>query len=234
MARRTLPFAFILRKQSKNESTKGIFGLEIDRKTNILSLAAFVLSSAGVAGQIYFFFQGPKVALQPPEQTVFYNLLSADGKTNYLQIASRMAYVNTGQPGFNDAIRKESATLQIGSKTFNFFWQKYVYTDADGAKFIVNPKGDALPVAINAGAVEAHETSFSPIPKQGSQVSYGANYLKFEEFTKLAVAEEKLIVTLNYETFSGSLGNATCTIIIDTAFRYYIRNGWIAPLCITE
>jgi hypothetical protein len=69
------------REQTNKDSVKRILGLEIDRKTNILSLVAFMLSVLGVAGQVYFFLQGPKIAYQPPEQVAFFGSSSADGKT---------------------------------------------------------------------------------------------------------------------------------------------------------
>ncbi|HYH43078.1 MAG TPA: hypothetical protein VD867_13975, partial [Burkholderiales bacterium] len=180
-----------LRERLSRKSSDRFCGLEIDRKTNVISLVAFVLSAASVAGQIYFFLQGPVVALQPPEQIVFFGDRAVDGKT-YLKLAARMAYVNTGQPGFNDAIKREQADLRIGSRTLTFYWKKYLASDADGTIFRANPKGDALPVAVNAGGVEAHETAFSPLPATAVGKDYGANFIEFSKFQQLALEEKQL------------------------------------------
>jgi hypothetical protein len=210
---------------------KRFLGLEFDRKANVLSLTALVLSVASVCGQIYFFIQGPRVALQPPEQIVFYGDRAVDGKF-YLKIAARMAYVNSGQPGFNDAIKRETATLTIGRRSVDFFWKKYSASDFDEKnQFHLNPKGDALPVAINAGGVEAHETSFSPMPIPTYSQQYKANFMEYSEFEKLALDEKELLVALQYVTFGGSKGSCSCKVLINKAFRTYVTNGWIAPIC---
>jgi len=207
------------------------FGLEIERKTNVLSLVAFVLSAAGIAGQAYFFLQGPRVDLQPPEQVVFYGDRAADGSSVYLKVAAHMAYVNTAQPGFNDAIKRETASVQLGQRGLNFFWKKYTASDADGAIFRLNPKGDALPVAVNAGSVEAHETSFSPASVSTPKAAYGVNFMPFAEFQKLVETTGQIEVVLAYETFAGTRGSVSCRVIVDEAMRYYVRNGWVAPPC---
>ena len=207
------------------------FGLEIERKTNVISLVAFVLSAAGIASQAYFFLQGPRVGLQAPEQVVFYGDRAADGSSVYLKIAARMAYVNTGQPGFNDAIKRETASVQIGQRGLNFFWKKYTASDADGATFRLNPKGDALPVAVNAGSVEAHETSFSPAPDSTSTPAKGVNFMTFADFQKLVETTGQIDVVLTFETFAGARGSTTCRVVVDPSVRYYVRNGWVAPIC---
>ncbi len=220
------------RERLAKKPDRRFFGLEIDRKTNVISLVAFMLSIAGIASQVYFFLQGPRVALQPPEQIVFYGDRSADGKTIYLKLGSRMAYVNTGQPGFNDAIKRETASLSIGPRVINFFWKKYMASDSEGTQYRQNIKGDALPVAINAGSVEAHETSFSPLPIASKTISANTNYIEFDDFATLSSSVSEINVTLSYETFSGQKGSTTCRVIVDESYRYYINNGWIAPICV--
>lgn len=224
---------FLPRKRSRNENATGpkFLGLEIDTKTNLISLVAFLLSVTGIIGQIYFFLQGPRVALQPPEQVVFYSDLSADGATSYVKIAARMAYVNTGQAGFNDAVKKEAATLIVANRPHYFYWKKYISSDSEGAKFIANKKGDALPVPVNAGSVEAHETSFSPLPNPLDDKRYAENFIEFSKFKEEAGAEKEVTILFSYETFSGGRGEVKCVVPINDAFRSYIQNGWIAPGC---
>jgi hypothetical protein len=222
---------FKQRAQKTPQKTKKILGMEIDRKTNVLSLAAFMLSISGIASQIYFFLQGPKVALQPPEQATIFSEPSSDGKSSYIKIAARMAYVNTGQPGFNDAIKREAATLSIGDEQYHFYWKKYVSTDADGTKFIKNTRGDALPVPINAGSVEAHETAFSPDINQEPNKPYDSNFIQSEAFLKLIEKQKSIVLTVRFETFSGTKGVAKCKIIIDRPLLLAFKNGWAAPGC---
>ncbi|MCP5252550.1 MAG: hypothetical protein H6939_12720 [Burkholderiales bacterium] len=219
----------MLRKRSQKinkDHVDRIFGLEIDRKTNVLSLAAFLLSVLGVGGQIYFFLRGPIVSLQPIEQITFYSSRYAND-IKYLKLAANMVYVNTGFPGYNDAIKKETAVLHLSGKSYTFTWKKYIHSDSKGSEFIENVVSDAHPVVINAGSVETHETSFSSL---SSANNYG-NFIEFNLFQQIAVAENEMLVVINYETFSGKKDFVTCTVSIDDSFRAYIKHEWISPRC---
>jgi len=208
-----------------------LVGLEIDRKTDVVSLVAFLLSIMSLITHGWLFLAGPQVALQAPEQMVFYNYTDADQK-QYLAIAARMAYVNTAQAGYNDAVKSESATVIVGERRLRFLWSKYTASDADGHLFKLNPKGDALPVPINAGGVEAHETSFSPLPNPANTAMVGVNYLEFSDFKKLIETVDEIVVILRYETFGGTIGEARCRSIVDSSMRRWLVHGWVAPLCV--
>jgi hypothetical protein len=142
-----------------------------------------------------------------------------------------MAYANTGQPGFNDALKLETANIVVGNNTYSFFWHDFIASDSEGTDLRVKIKGDALPVAINAGSVEAHETAFTPTPVTTGEGQYGKNFITFSNFQKIAVAQTSILVRLNFETFSGSKGAVQCKIMVDRSFRSYINNRWIAPMC---
>lgn len=202
------------------------FHIEIDTKTDIVSLTALILSIAGLLGQVYAFLQGPNVLLQPPEQITFFSSPSADGQTNYLGITVPLAYVNTGQPGFNDAIKKETLSLFFGRKKLDFQWFQYVESNSIGKKFNLNPKKDAQLVAINAGAVEAHETYFFPVTPTDD---YGKNFIKYTDFEKAIQKENEVQVEINFETFSGIKKELDCHIVLNESFKEYIKNGWVSP-----
>lgn len=222
----------MLRKKFRT-ATKGTkwWRLEIDRKTNLISLIAFLLSIASVASQAYFFFQGPRISLQPPDMVVFYKGEQGVDGRSYLKISSRMTFVNSGQPGFNDAISKEYAVVDLAGKMYLLFWKDFVSTDAVEKKLVVQKKEDAAPVVVTAGSAVTHETSFTPTYTPLKNDKPGANFLEFAEFEKMAIATAEIRVTLGYETFSGLKGGVRCSLVVDARFKDYLRNGWANPTC---
>ena len=107
-----------------------VLGIEVDKKTDILALAAFLLSIAAIISQVTIFllvvFRGAVVTLFPPDQV----LLKADalerGGKKYVRIGGRMAYTNTGAPGYNAVIKREVVKVDLGSgATFQHKWQNF-------------------------------------------------------------------------------------------------------------
>ena len=86
-----------------------IFGIEIERKTDILAAAAFVLAILGVLWQVWAFAQGAKVNIFPTDQLLIMN--SEVLKKNfprggpYVLFSATMSYVNQGQAGYNATIK---------------------------------------------------------------------------------------------------------------------------------
>lgn len=226
------PTPRLLRRERKPAKPKTFLGLEIDRKTNVLSFVAFILSVGGIAGQVYFFLQGPRVKLQSPAQVTFFaSTLSSDDATNYLKMTSQMAYVNTGQPGFNDAISKEYAVLEMGGKRYRHFWKSFVSSGRTPQGFAEGRKGDAVPVPVNAGSVESHETSFTPEPVTQRGRNYAENYLEWAQFQQAIGREQHVIVSIYFETFGGNKGHASCKVLVNEALTLALKRGWAAPRC---
>jgi hypothetical protein len=94
-------------------------GIEVERKTDILALAAFFLSIAGVISQIsvftIFFLRGAVINVFPPEQVLIRAETLESGGPRYVRIGARMAYTNSGAPGYSAILRGERVTISVKS-----------------------------------------------------------------------------------------------------------------------
>ncbi len=92
-----------------------LLGIEIDRKTDILALAAFLISVSTIIYTISIFIQGHKVNLIPPETIMLKKeTYETDGEP-YIAVIATMAYVNSSKGGFNVVIKKEKVSFKIKS-----------------------------------------------------------------------------------------------------------------------
>ena len=91
--------------------TLNFFKFQLDKKTDVVALAALVLALAGGVFQLYIYLLGAQVILFPPEQILItcynynktenYGLENSCHKDSYLRFSARMAYVNNGQIGYS-------------------------------------------------------------------------------------------------------------------------------------
>ena len=121
-------------------------GLEIERKTNIIALAAFFLALGGVLFQTIAYFRGPEVNLFPPDQIVLRAQVYPPDNQKYMTLIARMAYVNTGQPGYNGTLRREAVRLRLDTQDYEWVWHRFLSTDAKGTELQLVDKGEARPL----------------------------------------------------------------------------------------
>ena len=208
-------------------------GLEIERKTEIIALAAFFLALGGIIYQVVSFLSGPEVKMFPPEQ-IFINSEDYPGSGSYVRFGARLAYVNVGQLGYNDVIRRESLVFSLGGKEYEQIWQTFESFDLKESKLIRHYISDAHPVPVNAGCAVSHETYFAPRsirrPRGNQSCDKWKNYLKWDDFvTELAKIKE-LTFTFRSEMYGGSKLTVACTIDIDGALIERLRKTkWAAP-----
>lgn len=209
--------------------------LEIERKTDILAFAAFLLALSSVIYQIHSFLKGPDVKMFPPEQ-VFITAFSYPGTGFYVRFGARLAYVNEGRLGYNDVLRRESMFYSLGGKEYEQTWQTFESFDLKESKLIPHYISDAHPITINAGSAVSHETYFAPRSVRCTSANRDCNkwknYLKWDDFIKELSKVQKLTFRFKSETYSGSTLLAECTIDIDEALIERIKKRkWHAPSC---
>jgi hypothetical protein len=139
-----------------------LLGVEIDRKTDVLAAAAFVISVAGVLYQVISFLEGPKIVQLPPEQLLLFAERNAADGNEYLHIGAQVAYVNNGKEGKNAALKSERVVFQLGGKLRELRWQTFDKFSSDNGKLNRGERTPALPVVVKAGEGISHETNFSP------------------------------------------------------------------------
>ncbi|WP_138438963.1 hypothetical protein [Marinobacter alexandrii] len=205
-------------------------GIQIERKTDILALAAFVISIGTLVTQGINLMQGPEVTMQTPRQVMFFEKTYPSGK-NYLLVSAQMVYFNQGSPGYHDTMLKEQAEVFVGSRVVRLTGVEYVNTQVEQRtqQLVVKKLTDALPVTIEAGRHAAHETVFAPFPDQTTRDA--DHYVEFADFVDSLKGEATVKVVLRGETFSGERMQVECVLATREFAPHLKRKDWSAPSC---
>lgn len=145
------------------------FGIEIEKKTDVLAFAAFLLSAGSLLGQGILLFRGPNIVLDGPKQiTLFFGDYGRDpGQMAFLHVISNQVYVNNGAAGYNDILRSETLRLGISSLSLELKAQYSVQSARsrrDGKRLELTNRQPWRPVLIKAGNFQDTETIFVPYP----------------------------------------------------------------------
>jgi len=210
-------------------------GLEIERKTNIIALAAFFLALGGVLFQTIAYFRGPVVHLFPPDQVVLRAQVYPRDNQKHMTLIARLAYVNTGQPGYNGTLRRETVRLRLDTQEHEWVWYRFLSTDAKGTELQRVDKGEAKPLPVTAGSSESHETEFVPRrmrcqPNQTDCIN--ANFLAKEQLLIALEKQGQLRFTFITEVYGERSVTATCTVDVDAGLRLTLKEyDWMAASC---
>ena len=211
-------------------------GLEIERKTDIIALAAFFLALGGVLFQTLAYFRGPVIHLFPPDQVVLHAQSYPPDHQQFMTLIARLAYVNTGQLGYNGTLRREAVRLQLESQDYEWTWQRFLSTDAKGAELQIEDKGEAKPLPVNAGSSESHETKFVPrrrrCPPAQADCDTNANFLTKEQLLAALEQPGPLRFTFITEVYGEPPIAVTCAIDVDAGLRMALKNhDWATGSC---
>ena len=210
---------------------------------DILTLIAFVLAIITAGNQAYNFFKGASVTLIPPEQVLLRFVPTSDptDERYYLTIAARMAYVNSGNQGYDAVIQREFVSFRIGEREYVQRWhseQKITDLDNNGKLEIIHVD-EARPRPIGAGSVLSREMVFVPFPEwcaDDNKCDVDKNFY----FKKTGVEEIKeqgrMTFVFSYELFGDSKPvSAKCVIVIDDRVKKDLEEGyWTAPPCLSQ
>lgn len=224
-----------------------LFGIEIERKTDILAAAAFLLSTGSILFQIALFFRGPEVIREDLDSFTLYfekGTLPDRSESLLLNIITADIYMNKGTPGYDDVIREEYVTLSAGEWSVKLVPNQDVYSWSEGEKFHVKHKGPWIPTRVEAGHAVYRETRYVPSPDP--QIIYSdpasaiASYIKQKDF--IAILEQQIHSPSPYirlsrhaVTFGGSSMKDSCYVPAYYARHYLLgqRNGrfWTHVTC---
>lgn len=218
-----------------------IFGIHIERRTDILAFAAFIISIGTLLAQLFNIIQGPKVTTYKPRTITVYSEKAVDGK-NYIRVAVPLTYLNNGSPGHNDFLKSEKLLLKYGNSKIVLSALNYISSKSnkkDKKDLIKEKKKDAIPVAIKSGELEYHETEFIPAVTTGKNLS--KNFAETQKFLEQIQNIDTLTVEVTSEMYSKDILKIKCTI--DASFlRHYlppkaektingIKQGWATVSC---
>ena len=219
--------------------------IEFDRKTDILAFAAFLLGLGGIVYQVSGYLRGPDLELFAPRQVLFHYEEREQGRP-LIRFSAILAYTNTGQIGYNTAVRRELLKYSIASKEFYQVWQRFVetderYSEGKGTGILeIHTKSIASPFPVNAGGSVSHETYFHPastlIDKGDKKRLDYSNFVTSERFDVMIgkVGDEPISVLFEFiaEVPGSSPSRAACRVQINDDLRkWFMHRRWIAPRC---
>ncbi|WP_166369493.1 hypothetical protein [Psychromonas sp. SA13A] len=206
-----------------------VFGIEVERRTDILALAAFIISIGSIVSQTVNLIKGPEVILDIPKQILFMSEKYPDG-IEYLRLSANLVYLNKGSPGYDDITKHEEASVKVGDTTFTLVAQEYIYSTYENGEFRVKKLSDAYPVQVKSGTVVSHETYFAPWPSGAKNESQ--NYISFDTFLSLLKPQEYVVVTIKSSTYEGEMLETKCKIKISQFLHHLESKKWSAPVCL--
>jgi hypothetical protein len=214
--------------------------LTIKRETDVVALAAFILALGAVTYQLTAYFRGARARLFPPEQILIHGEEYPNGHT-FVRFAARMAYINSGDLGYNAIIRHESLSVQIGQKEYEQKWQYFIHSDssADGKTLYLGSQEEAVPTPISGGDAKTHETYFAPWPIDckstvRADCNPDANYLDWDTFLKSIKLGDVLTFQLTADIDEGKIEIVNCTVDVTHGVIEQLnttRNKWGTPAC---
>ena len=149
------------------------FGIEIEKKTDILAFAAFLLSVSSIMYQVTIYFRGPQVSLGRPREIILYMQQppgTNDIERRRLTFVSTTTYVNSAPPGKNAVVLNQIVNFTLNGKQYNYDWYQFVTlsfkppstNEMDRKELGVVESKTASPFVVPAGGAEAREIWFGP------------------------------------------------------------------------
>lgn len=204
-------------------------GIEIERRTDILAMAAFLISIGSIIGQLALLIRGADIVLDGPRQVV---LLFEEpmGGRGYLNVISSQIYVNKGTPGYDDILKREALLLQFKEHHIELKAQESVWSTATGDKLILKQRTQWKPEKINAGDFVSNETLFVPYPSHGS-LNRDKNFVGVSQFISFLGKANELMIVLKAETYGGKRIMSECYVVSRDVLAGIHSKGWSSLVC---
>jgi hypothetical protein len=227
-------------RPSNTELLWNFLGLQVARKTEILALAAFVLSMSGVLLQVIVFARGAVVTLFATDQIV---MTATDklgrnytGQDNLLALIATMAYTNDGDTGHNAVVRREYLTFSLGDRHIEHRWYEFGSSDVQDGSLIFKRESEARPFPINAGSAVSHETLFTAWEIDCEGLAKGCdpagNFVKWDDFLKIVRNKNVLSFATRAEIYPSKSVTAACVVRLrDWEIDVLERQKWLSAAC---
>lgn len=221
---------------TNNSSRFSIFGIHVERKTDILAGVAFLLALGSAVVQISFAIAGARTQLFPPDSVVL-TFWDYGNDSHYLRIGAPMSYVNKGRIGYNSVVTFEAVEFSLGNSLRRQVWGGEYDLQPEGSNLTAERKGASAPFPVNGGSAVSHFVLFASAPTncsdEDSSCGRFMNYLNKSEFLNHISQSTELVFTF----YSHILGvrqeeMVRCTVSINQAFfDNLIFNSWISVPC---
>ena len=205
-------------------------GITIEKKTDILAFAAFVISIGGLLAQATILLRGSDVQLQAVSQVMIYKDSRSDTE-HYVNFVGSYFYFNNGSPGYSDVIREERAVLKLGDRAFEFRGIEHGSSSAPVTKNeteVWTKTSDFTPTEVASGKVVFRETRLVPF---NSRTELETGFLQWPDFlAELETHKTFSLVQISQLINDGEL-RVSCHFKTKE-FLYALKDkGWSAPIC---
>ena len=206
-----------------------ILGIEIEKKTDILAMAAFLISVGSIIGQIALLLRGAEVALDGPRQVILF-FESTLGPRRFLNAISTQIYVNNGSPNYDDILKSETLSITAAGKTIQLESQDAVDSTRDSNRLKFRSRQAWKPAKIKAGDFISNETLFVPYPSIKDQ-SRDADFIDKANFDQLLSTSREVQVVLIAKTYGGQELTSTCFLNVPDIRLGMSEKGWASLKC---
>lgn len=211
----------------QNDSIMKFIGIEIEKKTDILAMAAFLLSLGSIAGQAILLMRGSEIVLDGPRQIILF-FESRLSSRNFLNAVSTQIYVNNGSSGFDDILKSETLLLTIAGKRIQLESQDSVDSTRNGDKLVFRSRQAWKPAKIKAGDFISNETLYVPYP---SPRDSDENAIDRADVEKLLSRSSDLKIELIAKTYGGDKLTSNCLLKAAEIQLSLEEKGWASLAC---
>lgn len=217
-----------------------LFGLLLERRTDVLAAAAFLISLITAASQILQYARGADTALLAP-QTVAFHFHDYGTGTEYLRIGANMAYVNSGARGYNTVVTREEVHLIAGDVRSHQRWAGLYNLDFDGRVFSPTKIGAAGPFSIDGGEAMVRQHLFAAYvvdcgadpESETKDCNPNQNFIAKARFLNMIASDDPLELVFHSKT----VGNRErlrqrCRFTFSRVrMLQIVRDGWTTAEC---
>jgi hypothetical protein len=141
------------------------FRLQIERKADLLAVAAFLLSISTLGWQIFNYFRGAEISLFPSDTITFLRFDQAGGyikDDHFVRFIASMTYINDASPDYPDVVLREGISLDLAGCTLTQQWYEFGNSDISphSDELLFTKRQPARPFTLRGGNAQSHETLF--------------------------------------------------------------------------
>ena len=218
-----------------------VIGILVDRRTDILAAATFLLALLVALMQAYSFIQGARVSFVPPDRLfiILDPVGLSDSDERFVHLAAEMGYFNSGKQGYDEAVRNESVSFELqGQKYTLVALAEYKFSDENHDKKLEKQLLNASRVApIQAGSAVSRQMYFAPhsvdCETSDKDCKPGENYLSKDQFLSALNNTPSITFSFSAELISGQKpqANSCKSDFPSNLIDQLDRHAWIIVPC---
>jgi hypothetical protein len=164
-----------------------MFGLEIERKTDILALTAFIISMLTATYQVGLFLKGPNAKVLSPEDVVILQHELSENQV-FVAIVAPISVVNTSDAQEPLLVKRMTATIDVGDRSISLAWFDSVEAPVTSAGIKLDKTQGIYPFAVDTKKISSQRVRFTPERRRcstGPACDVGAAFVSIDTFDAL-------------------------------------------------